>query len=115
MRTDEAQARVSGTRVEGEGRQSSRAAMGAEVRAAAVERTNAEGSRLMEAVVERGNMRAAYRRVVENNGAPGVDGVAVAELDDWLKEHWPTVRAALLVGRYLPQAVRYRRCYPICC
>lgn len=60
----------------------------------------------MEAVVERGNVWLAYRRVVENKGAPGVDGVAVAEFKDWLKEHWPTVRAALLAGSYLPQAVR---------
>jgi RNA-directed DNA polymerase len=60
----------------------------------------------MEAVVERGNVWAAYRRVVENKGAPGVDGVRVSEFKDWLKEHWPTVRAALLAGRYIPQAVR---------
>ena len=51
----------------------------------------------MEAVVERGN---------ENKGAPSVDDVTVAEFKDWLKEHWPTVRAAVLAGRYLPQAVR---------
>jgi group II intron reverse transcriptase/maturase len=60
----------------------------------------------MEAVVERGNVWLAYRRVVANQGAPGVDGVAVAEFKDWLKEHWPTVRAALLAGSYLPRAVR---------
>lgn len=60
----------------------------------------------MEAVVERGNVWLAYRRVVENKGAPGVDGVVVAEFKDWLKEYWPTVRAALLAGRYLPRAVR---------
>lgn len=106
MRTDEAQARVSGACAEGEGRQSSRAAMGAEARAAAVEQTNAEGPRLMEAVVERGNVWSAYRRVVANKGAPGVDGVTVAEFKDWLKEHWPAVKAALLVGGYMPQAVR---------
>jgi RNA-directed DNA polymerase len=80
--------------------------MGAEVQAAAAERTNAEESPRMEAVVERGNVWAAYRRVVENKGAAGVDGVRVPELKDWLKEHWPTVRAALLAGSYQPQAVR---------
>ena len=36
-----------------------------------------EEYRLMEAVVERGNMTAAYRRVVRNKGAPGVDGMTV--------------------------------------
>lgn len=60
----------------------------------------------MEAVVERGNVWSAYRRVVANKGAPGVDGVRVAEFKDWLKEHWPAVKAALLAGCYMPQAVR---------
>ena len=106
MRTDEAQARDRGTCTEGGDRQSSHAATGAEVRAAAAERTNAEGPRLMEAVVERGNLWLAYRKVVANKGAPGVDGVGVGEFNDWLKEHWPTVKAALLAGSYLPQAVR---------
>jgi RNA-directed DNA polymerase len=60
----------------------------------------------MEAVVERGNMRLAYQRVIENKGAPGIDGLRVDELKDWLMRNWPTVRAALLAGSYLPQPVR---------
>ena len=47
---------------------------------------------LMEAVVERGNLWLAYQRVVENKGAAGVDQLAVAELKDHLKRHWPTIR-----------------------
>jgi len=61
----------------------------------------------MEQVVDLGNMRSAYRRVVESRGgAPGVDDVPVSELRGWLKENWPSVKAALLEGRYLPQPVR---------
>jgi hypothetical protein len=60
----------------------------------------------MEAVVERSNLRLAHRRVVGNKGAAGVDGLTVSELAGWLKVHWPSVKAALLEGRYLPQAVR---------
>jgi group II intron reverse transcriptase/maturase len=60
----------------------------------------------MERVVDLGNMRSAYRRVVGNRGAPGVDDLLVTELRDWLKEHWPSVKAALLAGRYMPQPVR---------
>jgi RNA-directed DNA polymerase len=60
----------------------------------------------MEAVVERSNMMRAYRRVVSNGGAPGVDGRTVDELKCWLVEHWASVRRALLSGSYLPQAVR---------
>ena len=61
---------------------------------------------MMESVVERGNLWLAYQRVVGNKGAPGVDGMAVGELKDWLKGNWPSVKAALLSGSYLPQAVR---------
>jgi RNA-directed DNA polymerase len=61
---------------------------------------------LMEAAVERGNLKLAYQRVVENKGAAGVDELAVAELKDHLKRHWPTIRARLLAGDYWPMAVR---------
>jgi len=60
----------------------------------------------MEQVVERSNLWLAYQRVVQNKGAPGVDGLTVAEFKDWLKVHWPSVREALLAGRYIPQPVR---------
>jgi RNA-directed DNA polymerase len=60
----------------------------------------------MEEVVERSNLKLAYQRVVENKGAPGVDGVPVTEFKGWLKIHWPSVKTALLEGRYLPRPVR---------
>lgn len=34
----------------------------------------------------------AYRRVVANKGAPGVDGMTVYQLADHLKQHWPALR-----------------------
>ena len=61
---------------------------------------------LMDAVVERGNLMLAYQRVVENKGAAGVDQLAVTELKDHLKRHWPAIRARLLAGTYQPQPVR---------
>jgi RNA-directed DNA polymerase len=60
----------------------------------------------MERVVERANVWLAYQRVIRNKGAAGVDGVTVAELKGWLAVHWPSVKKALLEGRYLPRAVR---------
>ncbi|SPA15075.1 Retron-type reverse transcriptase, RNA-directed DNA polymerase [Cupriavidus taiwanensis] len=60
----------------------------------------------MEAVVERSNMRLAYRKVVGNGGAAGVDALEVTALRDWLKVSWPSVKAALLASQYIPQAVR---------
>ena len=61
---------------------------------------------LMSAVLERGNMRRAYERVLRNKGAPGVDGMTVGELKADLKAHWPELREQLLEGRYAPQPVR---------
>lgn len=61
---------------------------------------------LMEEVVERDNMIAAYTRVVENKGAPGVDGVTVGELKAYQQIHWPRVKAELLAGTYQPKPVK---------
>jgi RNA-directed DNA polymerase len=63
------------------------------------------GARLMDDVVSRDNMMAAYRRVVSNKGAPGVDEMTVDQLQGYLKEHWPRIREELLEGTYLPQPV----------
>ena len=61
---------------------------------------------VMEAVVETKNMVKAYRRVVKNKGAPGVDGMTVDQLGDYLKMNWTRIRDELLEGRYKPGAVR---------
>jgi RNA-directed DNA polymerase len=106
MRADEAEAYASMATAEGDGRNPSRAAAGAEASTAVAGQTKPEASRLMEAVVERSNMQCAYERVVANEGAPGVDGLTVAALKPWLKAHWAKVRQALLAGEYMPQAVR---------
>ena len=60
----------------------------------------------MDAVVDRTNVWQAYRKVVSNRGAPGVDGLAVEHFGQWLKVHWPSIKAALLGGQYMPQAIR---------
>ena len=39
---------------------------------------------LMERVVERGNVKAALKRVKQNKGSSGVDGMTVDELHPWL-------------------------------
>ncbi len=106
MNVNEAQARATGAAAQEPGRNPGRGARGAETRTAASGQTKAEGPLLMEAVVERSNMRLAYRRVVENRGAPGIDDLTVDEFGDWLRVHWPSVKAALLEGKYIPAAVR---------
>ncbi len=61
---------------------------------------------LMDAVVERENMRQAYSRVMRNKGAAGVDGMPVADLKAHLQRHWSQIKADLLADRYEPSAVR---------
>jgi len=60
----------------------------------------------MGAVVERKNLVRALRRVRQNQGSPGIDGMTVDELPTYLRTHWPGIREALLAGTYQPQAVR---------
>jgi RNA-directed DNA polymerase len=92
----------------GTGQNSVNAAACAEAEVATRPWTKAEvaTTSLMEAVVDRGNLKLAYQRVVENKGAAGVDQLAVSELKEHLKRHWPRIRARLLTGAYQPQAVR---------
>lgn len=62
--------------------------------------------RLMEEVCERENLKQALRRVKANKGAPGVDGMTVQALAEYLREQWPSIRSSLLGGTYQPQPVR---------
>ena len=50
---------------------------------------------LLEEVLCRENLRAAYARVVSNGGAPGVDGMSVEELMPYCREHWAAIRETL--------------------
>jgi RNA-directed DNA polymerase len=64
------------------------------------------GETLMEEVCERSNLQAALKRVRQNKGSAGVDGMGVEELPGYLKENWPSVKEALLRGEYRPQPVK---------
>ncbi|HSR06029.1 MAG TPA: group II intron reverse transcriptase/maturase [Bryobacteraceae bacterium] len=61
---------------------------------------------LMEEVCGRENCLRALRRVKANPGSPGIDGMKVAELPGYLKQHWPALRDQLLSGTYEPQPVK---------
>ena len=60
----------------------------------------------MELVCERQNLFAALKRVRDNGGSPGSDGMTTDELPGFLRVHWPRLREDLLAGRYQPQPVR---------
>jgi len=60
----------------------------------------------MEAVLDRDNLRKAYRAVRRNKGGAGVDGKSISETSRHLRQHWPGIAAKLNAGDYVPSAVR---------
>ena len=86
-----------------------RAARSVQDEAEAGERAAAESTQakaLMSRVLERENLQRALKRVRQNKGAPGIDGMTVDELPGYLKHHWPEIREQLVNGTYRPQPVR---------
>lgn len=73
---------------------------------AALEPARALTDRLMEEVCQRDNLNRAYHRVKANKGAPGIDGMAVEDLRDWIAWHKQELLSSLLDGSYRPSAVR---------
>ena len=65
-----------------------------------------KASLLMDEVLRRENLIAAYKRVIRNGGAPGVDGVTVDNLQALPREHFTRTWEALRNGTYRPQPVR---------
>lgn len=61
---------------------------------------------LLVRVLDRENLQRALKRVRQNQGAPGIDGMTVDELPEYLRHHWPNLRAKLIAGTYAPQPVR---------
>jgi len=61
---------------------------------------------MIEEVLHPANLMRAYRQVVRNKGASGVDGMEVEELYDYIQHHRERIKASIRTGSYLPQAIR---------
>src|ERR1700678_1599118 len=70
------------------------------------ETPNQSNAFLMEAVLERENMKTAYKRVRSNGGSAGVDGMTTEDLGSHLSKYWPQIKEELSEGRYKPKPVR---------
>jgi len=55
-------------------------------------------TQLVEEVVHRENLWKALKRVKSNGGAPGVDGMTVQQLPDFLRENWLRIKEERLTG-----------------
>lgn len=73
---------------------------------AANEDERSSDERLMKKVVEEGNMHAAMKRVRQNKGSSGIDGMSVEELPRYMEGNWIRIRQELLAGTYQPQMVK---------
>jgi RNA-directed DNA polymerase len=83
------------------------AAKGIETRVAKRKTESLAGTeRLMEEVCEGGNCKQALQRVKANKGSPGVDGMTVDELPEYLKQHELEIGEQLRSGTYQPQPVK---------
>jgi len=60
---------------------------------------------MLERIVSKENMSAAYDRVVGNKGCAGVDNMKVTDLKPYLNTHWSDIKNAILEGSYRPQSV----------
>lgn len=61
---------------------------------------------LLAQVLDRANLQRALKQVRQNQGAPGIDGMSVDELPEYLRHHWPEIRAQLVAGSYRPKPVK---------
>ena len=61
---------------------------------------------LMEKVLERNNMALALKRVEQNKGAPGIDGMKTEELRGHFTNNWPDIESKLIQGTYKPKPVK---------
>lgn len=69
------------------------------------ERDNATHD-LMRDILRGSNLLEAMKRVKDNKGAAGVDGMSVQELEAWCQKHGRELVADIWYGRYKPSPVR---------
>ena len=77
---------------------------GGDVAARVMERRT-PGFDLLEHVLEPDNLMRAWKQVKSNKGAPGIDGVTIAQFPAYIQERWQGIGAAILDGTYVPSPV----------
>jgi len=77
---------------------------GGDVAARVMERRT-PGFDLLEHILEPDNLMRAWKQVKSNKGAPGIDGVTIAQFPAYIQERWQGIGAAILDGTYVPSPV----------
>jgi RNA-directed DNA polymerase len=65
-----------------------------------------ESNHLIKQIVDEKNMFEALKRVKQNRGNPGIDGMTVNELESYVEIHWKEIKQDLLQGTYKPKPVK---------
>ncbi|WP_262710344.1 reverse transcriptase domain-containing protein [Mangrovivirga cuniculi] len=61
---------------------------------------------MIEKVLHARNLTKAYRQVVSNKGAAGIDGMSTDQLGDYLKQHRPEIILDVLNRKYLSDPIK---------
>ena len=61
---------------------------------------------LFEQILDSDNLRAAWKQVKANKGAPGIDGMTIEEFPPFIREHWDTIQTKLRDSSYRPAPVK---------
>ena len=61
---------------------------------------------LMEVILSKENLNRAYKKVVENKGAGGIDEMTVKELGDYIRENKDSIVKSLRNRTYMPKPVK---------
>ena len=61
---------------------------------------------LLEKILNKDNLNRAFKRVKENKGAPGIDGITVEEIGAYLRENQKELIERIKRGKYTPDPVR---------
>lgn len=59
---------------------------------------------LLEAILDRANLKEAWRRVRTNNGSAGIDGMSIEAFPAFNQAHWSRIADQLIKGTYRPVA-----------
>ena len=65
-----------------------------------------DGIELIDRVISNRNLWNAYKKVKENGGAPGIDGITVQELKSHMHKYLEPLKRKLKDGTYQPQPVK---------
>ena len=61
---------------------------------------------LIEVITSKENLNRAYKKVVSNKGASGIDEMTVKELENYIREHKDEIISSLRNRTYMPKPVR---------